>query len=159
MVIGNSNLLAIVHRFINKTDAPQGAGTGLYFWLKPGGEGDAIYYMQDQPNYGQTGSTDDHKRVLRFRKHSEYELRSPCGHWVAVENGQTGIVLAIIASNPDSNINFSIANKDVTMFVGIEDWLNLLPKETKEMLSWLVICNSVEQAQEYQALTEMYELP
>jgi GNAT superfamily N-acetyltransferase len=159
LTIGGSNVLAIVHRFINRTNAPQGTRSGVCLWLTPDYENDVLYYIQNRPRYEQASSTNEQERILRHRRHSEYEFETFGKRWAAAENTRTGGVLALIAPHPDTNISVEATGKNVSNILNVDGWVALKPEETKEIVSWLVICNSVSEAQEYQALVEMWELP
>lgn len=159
LTISGSNVLAIVHRFINRTKAPQGTYSGACLWLASGGENDVLYYTQNRPRYEQASSTNEQERILRNRRSSEHEFETSGKHWAAAENTKTGGILALIAPHPDTNISVEATGKNISNTLNVWGWVSFEPEETKETVSWLVICNSVSEAQEYQALAEMWELP
>jgi hypothetical protein len=161
LTIGRSNVLALIHRLTNRTDAPQGTGSGISAWLAVGGNisNNVSYYMQDRPRYEQAASTDEQLRVLRHRRRSEYGFGPPGGRWAAVENPETGDVIAFIASHPRTRIELGMESKDAATFLMAGGGVDLEPEEAKETVSWLVMGRSIAEAQAYQALGEICELP
>ena len=161
LTLGGSNVLAIVQRLINKTNAPQGIHAGVSLWLAVGGgtANNVIHYTQNRPRYEQAASTDEQIRVLRHRRLSEYGFEVPSRRWMAVENPQTGDVLTLIVSCPNTGIDADTAGKDTASLLWAAGEMALEPEEMKETVLWLVIGNSVAEAQEYQALGEVWELP
>ncbi len=158
LTFGGSNLLAIVQRFLNKTEAPQGTEPGLYVWFAEGGDNDVLHYIQNRPYYEQAASTNDQKRVIQRRKRGDYEFEGICGRWAVSENTKSNAFLALIASHP--NIHAGIeCSKQASNLLWTTGWLGLEPEETKEIVSWLVVCDSLKQAQDYRALAEIYHLP
>jgi hypothetical protein len=160
LTVGGSNVLALVQRLVNRTDAPQTASAGLWMWPQVGGSvaDNVLYYEQDRPRYEQAGSTDEHVRVLRHRRRSEYHLEPHCGRWAAVANPETGDVLALIASHPDASLDAEDVGKD-GVFLAAAARLSLEPNESKETVAWLVLCGSVQEAQAYRALGVVWKLP
>ncbi len=159
LTFGGSNILAMVYRLVNKTDAPQGTGSGLCIWPRVGGTYDNVmHYMHDCPCYEQAESTDRHVRLSRHRRHSQFGFGTKTGRWAAFENPKTGDVMAVIAPHPNTEMEIEDDGDEGGVLVAAIR-TGLEPKETKEILVWLVIANSVKEAQTYRALTEIYELP
>ncbi len=160
LTIGGSNILAVVQRLVNKTDAPQGVQAGMGIWLAVGGTvaDNVLYYEQDRPRYEQAASTDEQVRVLRHRRQDEYPFQAHWGRWAAVENPQTGDVVTLFTSHPNAWLVPEDEGKEgVNLQTGV--WVSLEPNEAKEAIWWLVLCRSVAQAQAYRALGEVVELP
>lgn len=158
LTFGGSNLFGIVQRFVNRTKSPQGTEIGLYTWLAMGGRDDVLHYVQTRPHYEQSASTDEQARVMRHRRRGDYELEGSCGFWAASENTKTNSFLALVASHPNTRAGIE-CSKETSNRLWIVGWLRFEPEETKEIVSWLVICDSLKQAQDYRALAEIYELP
>ena len=159
LTFGGSNILAIVYRAVNKTDAPQWAGGGLCVWPMVGGACEnVIHYMHDFPCYEQAESTDRNMRVLRHRRHTEYGFETKTKRWAAFGNPKTGDVMSIIAPHPGTEIEVQDEG-EANICLAAHMRTNLEPEESKDMLLWLAICNSVEEAQKYRPLAEIYELP
>gem|GEM_PF-995622 len=160
LTLGGSNVLAIVNRLINKTDAPQGTGAGVCIWLSVGGgvADNVLHYTQNRPYYEQAASTDEQARIPRHRRRSEYHFDTSCGRWTAAENQQTGDVIALIASHPNARIGAEDLGRD-GIALQVSTGTGLEPKETKETVSWLVLGSSVAEAQQYRVLGEIWELP
>ena len=161
LTIGCSNVLAIVNRLINRTDAPQGTGSGVAAWLAVGDSiaNNVFHYMQERPRYEQAASTDHQIRVLRNRRRNKYGFGLWGRRWLAAENPETGDVIALIASHHSTNIGINAQGRDTAAKLLAGGEIGLEPAEVKETVSWLVISKSVEEAQAYQALGEMCELP
>ncbi len=161
LTIGCSNVLAMVQRLTNRTDASHWAESGIGAWLAVGGSisNNMLHYTQARPCYEQAASTGEHTRVMRQRYRDEYSFESPRGRWVAVENPETGDVIASIPSHPRARIEAGVESQSAATFFWIDDGTNLEPNETKETVSWLVLSDSVKEAQKYRALEEICELP
>jgi hypothetical protein len=161
LTFGCSNILAVVHRLINKTNAPQSEQIATCYWLAVGGSiaDNVLHYTQDRPRYEQAASTDEQTRVLMDRQPGEYMFQSPWAHWTSVENPQTGDVLTVIASHTDTGVMALTVNKDTASILYAGGQINLEPEETKEFVVWLVLGNSLVEAQEYRSLAEIHELP
>jgi GNAT superfamily N-acetyltransferase len=161
LTLGGSNVLAIVHRLVNKTSAPQGASAGIGFWLAAGGSiaNNVLHYTQDRPRYEQAASTDEQVRVTRHRRRSEYGFGSPSGRWAAVENPQTGHVFALITSHPNAEVEAIVEGKDSASILWVSSHTGFEPEEAKEFVTWLTLSGSVSEAQQYRALGEIWELP
>jgi hypothetical protein len=160
LTIGGSNVLAMVNRLINKTDAPQGTSAGVCMWLAVGGgvADNVLHYTQNRPCYEQAASTDEQTRVPRHRRRSEYHFDTYCGRWAAVENPQTGHAIGLIASHPNAWMGAEDLGKD-GIALQVSTGMGLEPNETKEAVSWLVLGDSVAEAQKYRVLGEIWELP
>jgi GNAT superfamily N-acetyltransferase len=161
LTFGGSNVLAIVHRVINRTDGPQHEGNlGIDIWPAVGDSisYNVMHYLRNQPCYEQAASTDQALRVQRHRRLGEYGFEPPSGRWVAVENQQTGHVLSLVAPHPDTRAGVESERKDTGCILWVAGGVNLEPGETKERVSWLVLTDSVEEARKYQALGEIWEL-
>ncbi|MFC1718727.1 hypothetical protein ACFL6S_34060, partial [Candidatus Poribacteria bacterium] len=161
LTIGCSNVLAIVQRLTNRTDASHWAGAGIGAWLAVGGSisNNMLHYTQARPCYEQAASAGEHTRVMRQRYRDEYSFEAPRGRWVAVENPETGDVIASIPSHPRARIEAEVEGKDTATFFWLDAGTNLEPNETKETVSWMVLSDSVKEAQKYRALEEICELP
>jgi hypothetical protein len=161
LTLGGSNVLAIVHRLINRTDAPQGTSAGVVLWLEVGGAttNNVLHYTQRRPCYEQAASTDDQIRVLCHRRRSEYGFEPSTERWGAVENPETGHVLAVIVSHPNIRMDIATESMDAATLLWVGGGTGLEPEETKEFVSWLVLTDSVAKAQDYRALGEICELP
>ncbi len=161
LTIGCSNVLAIVQRLINRTDAPHWAGSGVGAWLAVGGsiENNVLHYTQSRPCYEQSASTNEHTRVMRHRRRDEYGFEPPQGRWAALENPETGHVITMIPSHPKARVGAEVESKDTATFFCADAGAALEPNETKESVIWLVLTDSVEESQKYRALEEICELP
>jgi len=160
LTVGGSNALALVQRFINRTDAPQEVRAGMCVWLAVGGSvaGNVLYYMQERPRYEHTASADEQVQILRHRRRGDYSFETCCGRWAAVESQRTGDVLTLLASHPDARVHVNDEGKDgINLQVSVR--LSLMPSETKEVVSWLIVVNLVAEAQDYRALGKVWELP
>ena len=74
---------------------------------------------------------------------------------MAVESPETGDVLTMIPTHPRNRIEAAIEGKDTATFYWVDAGTGLEPNETKERVVWLVLTNSVEEAQKYRALEEI----
>jgi GNAT superfamily N-acetyltransferase len=155
-----SNVIAIVNRCINKTSAQMNEETGLCAWLQPGGSLDdlVLHYDYFKPLYEQAGSTNDQQRYSDNRFRNEYIARIECGHWTCIENPKTGDVIGLIGSAQDGNI-FALDMGKQGILIQSNHWFGLEPNEVREGITWLVLCDSVEQARKYRAIGEIWELP
>lgn len=161
LTIGHSNVLAVVQRVINRTDAPQEINSGLAFWLALGGDvsNNVLHYTKDRSRYGQTASTNEQERVSRHRRPNGYEFGTSAGKWAAVENPETGDVISLIASHPRTGIDIGSEGHESAAMFWAGNWTGLEPNESKETVLWLVLTDSVAKAHEYRALGEISGLP
>jgi len=155
-----SNVIAIVTRCINKTSAQMNDGAGIGAWLQPGGFLDdlVLHYDHFKPLYEQAGSTNDQQRYSDHRLRNEYIAEIECDHWVCVENPKTNDVITLIGSAQDGNI-FALDIGKHGILIQSNLWFGLEPNEMREGITWLVLCDSVEQARKYRAIGEIWELP
>lgn len=160
LTTGGSNVVALVQRLTNRTDAPQGITAGVSLWAAVGGSvaRNVLHYAQSRPRYEQAASTDDQERVLRVRRRGEYSAGVPCGRWAVIEDAPSGSALAVVASHPNARLE---ATDDGPHGVSVqsEQWLSLEPGETKEAVSWVALAEDAARAREYVALSEVWELP
>jgi hypothetical protein len=78
---------------------------------------------------------------------------------VAVENPQTGDILAVIVSHPDTRAGVQSEGKEFGNTLWTSCWFGLEPNETKERVFWLVMGNSLAEMRKYRVLGEIWELP
>jgi len=108
--------------------------------------------------YGQAVSTDEYELRHIQQRRGDYETELQCKRWAAVENPENNSVIALITSWQSANIEIMDSGREgAHLFAGTG--FGLKPNETKEYVTWLVLCESVEQAQKYMALSEVWELP
>ena len=160
LTIGGSNLIALVNRCINKTDAPMGTDSGVAAWLQPGGttQNTILHYEQSTPLYGQNVSTDMRERRRRHRHRGGYLTEFNCGKWAAVENPETNDVFIMITSYQQGELEaMDLVNDGAHLYAST--WFGLEANETKEDVTWLVLCDSLEEALAYRVLSEAWELP
>lgn len=160
LTVGRSNVLAIVQRLVNRTDAPQWPWAGFCVWPAVGGSvaGNRVLWEQERPRFEQAGSTDEQERVLCHRNRTAHGMEIPAGRWAAVESRQAGHVLALVGTHPQARIEvFDEGRDDIALNAGASG--ELRPGESREFLWWLVLCDSVEQARGYRVLGEVGELP
>jgi hypothetical protein len=161
LTVGRSNVLAVVQRVINKTKAPQHSSPGLSIWPAINNEVsyDLLHYYQNRPCYKQAASTDEYVSVQRSWKLGEYGIEIPSGRWIAVEDSESQRVLTLIVSHPDDKAGAEAEKKESGSFLWTGGEMGLDPNETKETVSWLVLCDSVDEARKYRVLEEVWELP
>ena len=162
LTFGGSNVLAMVQRFINRTDAPQHQGNvGTAIWPAVSGSvaDSVIHYLQSCPCYEQAASTDDHVQVQRHLRLGEYGFEPPSGRWIAAQNPKTGDALTVIASHPDTRAGVQSEGKEFGNTLWTSGWFSLEPNETKERVFWLVIGDSLAEMRKYRVLGEIWELP
>ncbi len=160
LTIGGSNLLAMVSRCTNKMDAPMGTSSGVAAWLQPGGtiKNTILHYEQSTPLYEQNVSTDAQERRRRHRRRGGYTTEFYCGRWAAVENPKTNDVFILVTSYQQGGLEaMDLVNDGAHLYA--RTWFGLEPCETKEYVTWLVLCNSLEESLKYRILSEAWELP
>jgi GNAT superfamily N-acetyltransferase len=155
-----SNVIAVISRCINKTSSPMNEEAGIAAWFQPGGFLDdlVLHYDHIKPLYEQAGSTNNHQRCSDYRLRSDYIAQIQCGQWAGVENPNTGDVIAIISSSQDSGV-FALDFGKQGILLQSTLWFGLEPNEMREGVTWLVLCDSVDQARKYRAIGEICELP
>jgi len=160
LTVGGSNVIALVVRARNKTAAPMDLGTGIMTWLQPGGSAEdaVLHHDRFQPLYEQGGTTSDRTRQHERRGRGTGMPHINCDQWAAVENPKTGDTTALIGSRQGGRIEALDFDRDGVHCSSAVSF-DLEPEETKEALTWLVLCSSVEQARGYRTLGEVWELP
>ena len=157
LTIGNSNVVAVVTRCVNKTDAPQQAPMGVACWLQSGGEisNSCLHYLENQPRYG---NPDETRLRIITRQRSEYEVDLAGLQWAALENPENGHVAVVMNGWPGARIAV-IDSGEKGAYPMVSYTLALEPLETRELVSWILFCESLDQALEYRALSKIWILP
>ncbi len=160
LTLGGSNVLAVVQRLVNRTDSVQSAGAGIAISAGVGGgtAENVLHYAQERPRYETAASTRERTRGLRSHRRDDFMLQVGAGRWAAVENPTTGHVLAVVATHPRSTVE-TIDEGEPGIYLMVSGWFELEPGETKQTVTWVVLTNSVAQAEAYRALGEVWELP
>lgn len=159
LTTGGSNLMALRQRAVNRTDSPQYASIGLSVWPTPGGAVDdnVLHYEQERPVRGQAASPQEAEHVLCAHVHSAQEFNASCRRWCAVESPATGE--AFVAVVPHHTCSLHAWHCGGGYVLDVHAGLSLEPGETKEVVWWLMLCGSMEQARAYRSLIELCELP
>jgi ribosomal protein S18 acetylase RimI-like enzyme len=147
LTLPGSNIVALVSRWTNGTDAAaELEDAGVEAYLQVGGS--------------LTGG------ILHWICAGERKRRVPGGFgaggsgtapWAAVENPQSGDVLELIASDPAARVAFGTI--DDAYMLEARGSVSLEPGETKEILSWLVLCRTGDDLDSYASLADVRKLP
>ncbi|HLV79347.1 MAG TPA: hypothetical protein VKT32_03665, partial [Chthonomonadaceae bacterium] len=146
LTLPGSNLAAVVSRWINRTEARHQLYCGMVAWVQPGGtRANAVSYWEQEG-----------KR--RHRGRGGFLLDIESGPWAAVENPETGDMIAFLAGDPRDHINVvDLGVAGPHLLAGYNRWLE--PGGSVEVLSWLVLCADPGQLDAYAALAQCSRLP
>ena len=139
LTVGQSNLLAMVARLVNPTDAPFGAYLVTQAYVQPGGERDKAVLHDISP-----------RPLFRRRDHLWGE---PSGHWAAASHSETGQTIALVSG--DSNARGQIAALDFGMegaHLYNVSTPSIAPHSSSETVSYLVLAPDPAQARLYRWL-------
>ena len=162
LTAGGSNVIALVTRRINRTDARRRLRAGVATWPQPGGSAEnvVLHYDQFKPLYERGAPTDVRVRQASHRRRGHSLPDIDCGRWAATENAQTGQAAALVAGGQECYIHAMDFGQGGVALVGqLSDTVDLEPGETLETLAWMVFCDSLDQARPYRVLAEMGSLP
>ncbi|HZO91894.1 MAG TPA: GNAT family N-acetyltransferase [Chthonomonadaceae bacterium] len=141
-----SNVVAVVLRLINRSTAQASTGGGIAVWPQLGGvRENAIVHWESEGE-------------RRVRRRGVFQAGGRSGPWTAVENTDTGDILLLVASDPNAHTGFDDWEKD-GVHLSTDGHISFEPQETRELLSWLVLCDNIKQIEAYGALAQARRLP
>lgn len=146
LTLPGSNVMALLYRITNRTDARMWANGGLAAWLQAGGSREQAvmrWKRDDQP---------------RHRRRGGFGMDVQAGKWGAVENDQNGHALMAVITDPRANVWIEdMAEEGAHLMLGGE--YPLEPNQTRETLSWLVVDPPADQRDAYAELNRLRLLP
>ncbi len=159
LTTGESNVVAVVIRCVNKTEACHELTPGLAAWLQPGGspQQTIVHYEQQEPEHGQAFATDEYCMRRMRRGRGDYHVEIACKRWAAIENPEHQSVVCLVSSWQPANIEIMDFGDDGA-HVFTTGRMLLHPNQELEMLDWLVLCESLEEARKYETLSEIWKL-
>jgi hypothetical protein len=147
LTLPGSNVVALRTRRTNRTDARTSTYGGVAVWTQAGGtrENSVVHWERDG--------------ARRQRRRGEFSAEGQSGSWAAVENPATGDTLVLIAADLRAHTYFEDFGKEGPHLMS-SGHIGFEPNETKETLSWLVLCSDVRQIEAYgAALSRARQLP
>jgi len=119
---------------------------GAAIWTQPGGscENVVLHYQQDKTH--------------KHRRRGQYDAELQSGKWAAVENPDTGDTLVFVATDQDGEIEAWDSGKNGAHFSSNAPF-HLEDDERKEVVHYLVLTSSIEQARAYKVLKSVWQLP
>jgi hypothetical protein len=146
LTLPGSDLLALIYRWSNISEAKQYVVGGIATWSAVGGD-----RAQSVAHWSNEGE-------LRHRRRSALSMGTLVGRWAAVENGVTGHRLEAVAGGSEAKAGFSdMAAEGVHL--GVTSRITLDPGETRETICWLVVNPAIAEFEAYAALSEVAKLP
>jgi ribosomal protein S18 acetylase RimI-like enzyme len=141
-----SNVVALVTRWTNRTDARTTADGGMAAWLQVGGTREhATSHWECEGE-------------RRHRRRGGWPADSRSGPWAAVENAATGDSLVLIATDSRAHASIDDQGKEGPHLIA-SGHVALEPNESREILSWLVLCPDIAQVEAYATLSQVRRLP
>lgn len=136
---GGSNVVALVTRWTNKTNAtmqvPGDGGIGA--WLQVGGtHANAVVHA-------------DISGERQMRRRGGFGMDTTAGTWKAVENGESGQTLLMVATGNSKAVLQDFGQEGAHL--SAEFALTLQPNETREQLAWLVLMQNTFEVDAYVA--------
>jgi hypothetical protein len=146
LTASDSDIIAIISRYINKTTASQKFNGGIRIFLRIGCERDSILHFQrDGKSY-------------RKKRTNRYASGVNCGSWAALENPKTNELEIIVVARGIDIFAFDYS-EDLGMHPTISKEFTLKPEEAKEIVSYLIIRDNKINPEDYSVMTNLRELP
>jgi GNAT superfamily N-acetyltransferase len=147
LTVPESNVVAVLSRWRNRTDAYHEAWGGVAAWLQPGGTRTASV-----AHWERNGER-------RHRRRGGFPAEARSGVWAAVENTETEDILLLITSQPGGHTNVEDYGAEGPHLEASGTWA-LKPNGVYETLTWLISCRELEQIDAYAAaLAQARSLP
>ena len=132
LTVGGSNMLKVVFRMVNQSTAPRGVTPGF-----------AVFAQVDG----------DHRNAVLYsdsfqRKRTPHQAWARLGSWGAVVNPDTGRALAMVSGSGEGILGLMDWGKDGGHF-WFDDELTIAPHGDCELVAYLVLAESLEEAQRY----------
>jgi hypothetical protein len=140
LTVGESNVVAVIARLINPTDAPFSAGFITQAYLQAGGVRDKAV-LHDLNG----------RHIQRI---SDFHWVADSGKWAGVSHSETGQCLAMIGGSGSAQISIIDFGMEGAHFYHVA-LPALEPHGVFEMVSYLVLAPDVAQARLYRALEHM----
>ncbi|MDX1934107.1 MAG: GNAT family N-acetyltransferase [Capsulimonadales bacterium] len=146
LTLPGSNLVALIARRINRTNARTGVNAGFAVWCQPGGsrERSTAHWKREE--------------ARRYRHPGGFPAHFESDSWTAVENGATGEALLLISAEPGHSAEVEHYGAEGPHLVAGAGG-DLAPDESREVLSWLVLTRDLTQADAYAHLAQIHRLP
>ena len=145
LTCGGSNVVALVTRWTNKTSAtmqvPGDGGIGA--WLQVGGTHENAIVHADISGERQ------------IRRRGGFGMDTYAGTWKAVENGESGQTLLMVATGTGKAVVQDFAKEGAHL--SAEFGGTLQPNETREHLAWLVLMQNTYELDAYVAALSLHK--
>jgi len=138
LTVGGSNVLKVVFRMLNASSAPRGVTPGFIVFAQVDGD------HRNGALYG-----DDFQR-----KRSPHEAWTRLGDWGAIVNPDTGRALAMVSGSGKGILGLTDWGKDGGHF-WFDDELTIAPHGDCELVAYLVLAESLEEAKRYEAMKQL----
>jgi len=147
LVLPGSNVVALVLRHTNRTDARRILTGGVGVWSQPGGS------VADTVVHWERGGE------LRDRRRGKFGADGESGRWIAIENRNSGDSLVLVAGNPGHNAAWDDFGEEGAHLQARGE-IVIGPNATVETLYWLVHTTKRSEAAAYgAALSQVSRLP
>lgn len=146
LTLAGTNLIALITRWTNHSTARMQTSTGVNAWLQPGGTraNTVAYWVRDGEG--------------RLQRRSAVSGARRSGPWAAVENPETGDILALITADPGKHVWVEDMAEEGA-HLHINEAHSFAPGETRETLTWLALTSGIEAAEAYASLAKVERLP
>ncbi|MBI2300949.1 MAG: GNAT family N-acetyltransferase [Armatimonadetes bacterium] len=160
LTTAGSNLVALVHRLVNRSTGVRGASGGLAVWPQAGGTvaDNVVWAPVDRPRYGRSRPSTECEPALQSHRRSDYSVEWTNRRWAAAESPEHGALLAVVPAHPRYQAAADDMGRDGALLTS-SGWLELEPGESKESLTWLVLADGIAAMDGYAGLSEVWELP
>lgn len=161
LTLGDSNVVAVVQRWINRGNGRFWPSGGLAVQPAFGPAADpaeppapVLHYDELRP--GEAART--WTRTPRLRRPDAHGMQAPGGTWAAAEDPTTGQTLALINGDPRASVQAQF-ERELGVALLSAGSVELRAGETADRLAWLVAAPSRADAERYRALEAVWQLP
>jgi len=146
LTTAGSNVLAVVTRVTNLTDAPADLGVDIAHYLQPGGD------FRRRTAYSET------ERERRWRS-GQFGHRSGSKRWAAVVNDGNQAAVAVATGHPRAGVwcEDTAPEHGTHLFVGQK--FRVVPRGVSEAVHFVAFTQGIDAAKAYRALANLKELP